>query len=345
MAVQYDEKTVAELTDMVKGNCSVWGLGPHARIKLLSLSENATFLGEDPEAGKDIVIRVQRTGYSSRDAIRSELAWIKALNDSGTVITAAPVKCSDGGYVADMQTASGQKRMVVAFQRLPGTEPKIGQEGLPYWFEKIGCLSAKMHAHSRAWKRPEWFTRRVWDWDGIIGDRAYWGRWQDSIGLTEQGHDAIARVLAIIKPILDRYGTSPDRFGVIHADMRAANLIIDGSRLQVIDFDDMGFGWYLFDFATSVSFMDQDPSAPSLLAAWIKGYESEAPLSEYEKSLLPVFAILRRIELTAWCASHRETPFCQKNALAMTRGTEKLAQDFIDGVYLRDEAYAPAAAV
>lgn len=339
MAGQYDEKTVAELTQMVKSRCSVWGLGSKAEVRLLNLSENATFLGRDPDAGRDIIIRVQRTGYSSKDAIRSELAWVKALHDSGTIITADPVQCVDGSYVADMETASGQKRMAVAFERLPGAEPKVGQDGLAYWFEKIGGLTAKMHAQSRAWKRPAWFTRRVWDWDGIIGENAFWGRWQDSIGLTKQGHDAIARVLAIIKPILERYGTTPDRFGVIHADMRATNLLIDGSRLQVIDFDDMGFGWYLFDCGASLTFMEQDPSAPDLLAAWVKGYESVAPLTEYEKSLLPVFSILRRIEISAWCASHYEIPFNQQNAAKVTRDTEKLAQDFIDGVYLRREAY------
>ncbi|MGN0908187.1 MAG: phosphotransferase enzyme family protein [Succinivibrio sp.] len=344
MAAQYDEKTVAELTGMVKDNCSVWGLGPRAQVKLLNLSENATFLGRDQDAGRDIIIRVQRTGYSSKDAIRSELSWIKALHDSGTILTAQPVQCVDGSFVAQMSTASGQQRMAVAFERLGGAEPKVGQDGLAYWFEKIGGLTAKMHAQARSWKRPGWFTRRVWDWDGIIGEHAFWGRWQDSIGLTKAGHDAIARVLAIIKPILDRYGTSPDRFGVIHADMRATNLLIDGDKLQVIDFDDMGFGWYLFDCGASLSFMEQDPSAPSLLAAWIKGYESVAPLGAYEKSLLPVFSILRRIELTAWCASHFEIPFCQENAATITRDTEKLAQDFIDGVYLRDEAYEARAA-
>ena len=339
MAGQYDKKTVEDLTAMVSENCFVWGMGSDTKIKLLNLSETATFLGSEPKSGKEIVIRVQRTGYSSKDAIASELAWVKALHDSNTILTASPVMCTDGEYVAQMTTPSGQPRMAVAFEKLPGSEPKVGQDGLPYWFEKIGDLTARMHIQAKTWKKPEWFTRRVWDWDGIIGDNAFWGRWQDSVGLTSQGHDAIARVLAIIKPMIDRYGTSEDRFGVIHADMRATNLLIDGDRLQVIDFDDMGFGWYLFDCAASLSFMEQDPCAPDLLSAWLKGYEAVTPLSDYEKSLLPVFSILRRIELTAWCASHYEIPFCQENAALVTKGTEKLCNDFIEGVYLKHEAY------
>src|SRR4051812_11954522 len=49
-----------------------YGRDPHAGVRLLSLSENATYLvdGDDP-----MVLRVHRPGYHSLDAIRSELAW------------------------------------------------------------------------------------------------------------------------------------------------------------------------------------------------------------------------------------------------------------------------------
>ena len=41
---------------------------------------------------------------------------------------------------------------------------------------------------------------------------------------------------------LARYGTGPDRFGLTHADLRIANLLVDGDRTIVIDFDDCGLG-------------------------------------------------------------------------------------------------------
>ncbi len=98
---------------------------------------------------------------------------------------------------------------------------------------------------------------------------------------------------------------------LVHADMRVANLLVDGDTLSVIDFDDCGFSWYLYDFAAAVSFIEHEPFIPELQAAWIAGYRTVAPLSDEECAILPVFIMLRRMLLTAWIASHSETPTAQ----------------------------------
>ena len=42
--------------------------------------------------------------------------------------------------------------------------------------------------------------------------------------------------------------------GLIHADFSLANLLIHKGDLRVIDFDDCGLGWFLYDAVTSVFF-------------------------------------------------------------------------------------------
>ena len=66
--------------------------------------------------------------------------------------------------------------------------------------------------------------------------------------------------------------------------MRLANLLIDGGETKVIDFDDCGFSWYLYDCATALSFIEHRPDVPELVAAWVKGYRSVAPLSSTKPS-------------------------------------------------------------
>ena len=51
---------------------------------------------------------------------------------------------------------------------------------------------------------------------------------------------------------MDSFGTGRTDT-VVHADTRLANAGEDGS-VSVIDFDDCGFSWYLYDLGTSVSF-------------------------------------------------------------------------------------------
>ena len=61
-----------------------YGRAPDAPIRLLSLSENATYLVDD---GDPLVLRVHRADYHSLDAVRSELAWMAALREQTDVVT------------------------------------------------------------------------------------------------------------------------------------------------------------------------------------------------------------------------------------------------------------------
>src|ERR1700678_1387766 len=54
------------------------GCHPGAAAELLTVSENATFLVSDPDAGPS-VLRVHALGYPTEQEISSELAWVEAL--------------------------------------------------------------------------------------------------------------------------------------------------------------------------------------------------------------------------------------------------------------------------
>src|SRR5262249_60354112 len=71
---------------------------------------------------------------------------------------------------------------------------------------------------------------------------------------------------------LAAFGPGWDRYGLVHADTRLANLLVDGDAVSVIDFDDSGFSWFLYDVGTSVSFFEHQPHVPALVDAWLSGY-------------------------------------------------------------------------
>ena len=66
----------------------------------------------------------------------------------------------------------------------------------------------------------------------------------------------------VLQKRLAEIGESSDHFGLVHADLRLANLLIDGEQLTVIDFDDCGFSWYLYDFAAAITFMQTSGEIP-----------------------------------------------------------------------------------
>jgi len=338
VAGEYAPDVVADLHGMVAGSLKRWGLSPQTAVSLLNLSENATFALSDPQGPQDLVLRVHRVGYSSAEEIRSELGWINALRRDGVIDTASPRPGSNGELVQTLTSPSGRpSRHAVAFERLPGAEPEAGADA-PRWFERLGELTAKLHLHAKSWDLPAGFRRRRWDVDAMVGDKGYWGPWRKAIGLNAPGTAAIEQALSSIKPRIERFGMSAQRFGLVHADLRLANLLVHGTHLRIIDFDDCGFSWFMYDFAAAVSFIEHDAMVPELLRAWLSGYRKAAPLSAEERAEIPSFVVLRRILLTAWLASHSEVPFARQMGAAYTEGTVRLAREFVCGRFLNSAA-------
>ena len=323
----YDDVFVEELRTGAQDLVAEWGLSPRSVVSLLHLSENATFRVDDPETGARVVLRVHRPGYHNRQEIESELVWLADLIDGGIVNAPRPYQTRSGGYIAEFKNC-GESRQVVGFAFMPGREPSPTDD-LSDSFRRLGTITARLHDHARRWKSPAGFQRKTWNFDTTIGRTAYWGDWRDGLGLTIEGREVLQRTAKELETKLHIWGTGPERFGLIHADLRLANLLIEDQQIAVIDFDDCGFGWFGFDFAAAVSFIETDDSIPDLQTAWVEGYRCCAEFADADVAMLPVFVMLRRLQLTAWIASHSETPTAQAMGVAYIEGTIELADRFL----------------
>jgi len=322
----YQADFLARLEAALRGALPLWGMGDDTDLELLTISENATFLATNRKSFARTVFRVHRPDYHTKDEIASELAWIEALRATGEVSIPAPIPMTSGALIADIDD-DGHTRHVVAFEFVPGIEPPDGD--LIPWYRELGAIHATLHSHSISWAKPKGFTRFSWDFETTIGATPHWGDWRKGLGLDDAGRAVIEQVVDLLRRKLDAYGKGPARFGLIHADLRLANLLVDTDRLTLIDFDDCGFSWYLYDFATAVSFFETDPRIPALLDAWKEGYRRVRPLSEEEAAIIPALVVMRRIQLTAWIASHAETPTAQAMGEPYTAGTVEMARRFL----------------
>lgn len=329
MAAEYADNVLQDLDAMVRGSLAHWGLSPETECGLLNISENATYRLYDPRDERTLVLRIHRLGYHALEEIHSELAWINALRAGKVIQTPPPVPGVDGSLVHTLVSPTGRApRYAVAFEFARGSEPEPNADLAPS-FHTLGALTARMHRHVRAWQPPQGFVRKIWNFDTMFGDQPHWGHWSKSLGLTPDGTQLLVRALDLINKRLSRFGSGPDRFGLVHADMRLANLLIDEPHIHVIDFDDCGMSWFLYDFATAVSFFEDDPIVPELMDAWVEGYRTVAPLSDEEKAELPTFVAARRILLTGWLAAHREVPIAQQLGTQFTVNTLKVADAFL----------------
>ena len=317
------------LHDVAQAATAQYALPKPLTVKMINLSENATYKIEAAD-GQRWALRIHRDGYHSKTAIESELAWLIALRKAGVVMTPKPVKGLDGEIIQMVGHAKLETpRHVVLSDWETGAEPGIGQD-LVKPFEVLGEVTARMHQHSRGWKRPSYFTRLTWDFETSLGEtKPHWGRWRDGLGVDDQKQKIFATTVDLIGQRLTAFGKGADRFGLIHCDLRLANLLMDGQHVKAIDFDDCGFGWFMYDAATPVSFYEHEPQVPELIEAWKRGYRKAAILSKADADEIPTFVMLRRLLLVAWIGSHSETDLAKSMGLAYTEGTVGLCENYL----------------
>ncbi|MEH3156543.1 MAG: phosphotransferase [Gordonia paraffinivorans] len=305
---------------------------PAGSLRLLSVSENAMYLveptvGEGGAPVEPLVLRVHRPGYHSAPAIESELAWMRALGEQTDIVTPRLVPALDGTPLVAVRLGD-EVRHVAAFAFIPGCTAEESTEDIG--FVDLGRITAVMHRHAREWVPPQSFTRFRWDVDTTLGPSGRWGDWRAAPGMTPALRAEIEPAATEVVRRLREFGDGPDRFGLVHADLRLANLMVDDARsLTVIDFDDCGWSWYLADLAAVVSWIETTPEAERIVRDWLTGYLDIAPLPREHLRLVPTFVMLRRLMLTAWIGTHRDAGAAIAVAGHFAAGTAELARRYL----------------
>lgn len=297
----------------------LWHETVGGRATLINLSENHTYRIDAPQGTS--VLRLHRPGYQSEASICSELAWLQALSRDTSLPVVRPLPGRNGALV--QQVAPGRHAVLFAFEA--GSEPPAGS---PELFAALGQFAAIAHLHAGAWVPPPGFVRPRWTAETMLPPDGLWGDWRLAPGIAPV-RSLLDETEAALVAALSAYGTGADRFGLIHADMRLANLLADGEQLHLLDFDDCGFGWFVYDLAAALSFIETDPEVPAWQQAWLEGYRALRPLTETDMAIIPAMILLRRMVLLAWIGSHAETDLARSQAPHFAAGTAELARRWL----------------
>jgi len=93
--------------------------------------------------------------------------------------------------------------------------------------------------------------------------------------------------------------SQPFAYGLIHADFHAGNWLLDGDRVGFIDFEDLGWGYFLYDVATALFGAIERTDYPAVADAFTRAYAGVLPLPEELENELLVFQALRVVFLTS----------------------------------------------
>ncbi len=303
-----------------------FGLARDDHVTFVRHGENTTYRVTAGD-GRRLALRVHRPGYQTPEAIRSELAWMESLRGDG-IRTPAPVPGIDGDPLQTATAGPGWERTAVLFEWLEGVPLSAVVDVEPWG--RLGELMAQIHAHARAWARPAWFTRPPWDAEALIGDQPRWGPVDPHHVFGADDRAAIEACRAEVRARLERIGTGPDHFGLIHADLGFENVLVAGDgSVAIIDFDDCGESWYGHDFAVALYPHEGSGGLGDRRDALVEGYRRVRELPAELPAELPTFLMARRVQTLGWVFSRAETAHAGRQRDRRLQSTPRATREFL----------------
>ncbi len=290
-----------------------FGIDVAAPVTLIHHRENAVFRVDDPADGTGWALRVHRHGYRTSAEIRSELAWMDALRDAEVPTPRARPGLDGDPLQLVAPPDGGPPLQVDALAWIAGRPLDAAAEDREV-HRLVGRTSALIQRHGRSWKPPPGFTRPTWDVDALLGPRALWGDYADLRLLRPDELARMHRAADRVRRLLGDFGRAADRFGLTHGDLMPDNVLVAGGVPHVIDFDDGGYGWYLYDLATLLAGKVADPSLADVRDAWMDGYRTVTPLPDDQLDQLDALVMARLLLGLGWMHTRRETPMAREFA-------------------------------
>lgn len=299
------DESSANLRELALQATAAWGLRAKS-LSLIKQRENAVYKLQT-EDDKLFALRVHRAGYHSDAALNAEFVWMKALQEVGINVPTFLPSLSGSVVVKTSHTALDAPRQVdilhwIDGEQLGSVEEGLGEDGeeISAIYSVIGKTMAQLHIHSSAWAAPAGFTRHAWDAAGLVGETPFWGRFWELASLSPEERQRIVSARATVAERLAQLPQTPAHFGMIHADLVPENILIANGDVRLIDFDDAGFGWYLFDIATALYFIQDDPNYRLAKTALLNAYQEVRHLSQEDLDNLPLFLLARSFTYLGW---------------------------------------------
>ncbi|MEW2915784.1 homoserine kinase [Ruegeria sp. ANG10] len=283
------------MTRIVEQALTLWGMD-NAEWSLVAARENHVYRVQT--GGHSYALRLHRQGLHSDAALRSELQWIAELGAKGVSVP-TPVPATDGHYLHLLDGVRVDLLDWLPGRPLGSTGTGIDHDDRTGIFRALGREMAKLHEVSDAWVRPDEFERWSWDRAGLLGDVPLWSRFWENPTLSDEDHALFTAFRGTANNHLQKIEDQLD-YGLIHADLVRENVMVQDNKLWLIDFDDAGFGFRLFDVATTLLKNLREPDYDTLQEALLEGYRSGRAL---DTKHLDLFMALRAVTYVGWVSS------------------------------------------
>ena len=283
-------------------------LSREAVAEVFRLGENEVFRVIDPQQGS-FALRIHKPGYQDATTIASELAWLAALAGEGVPVN-APVAGRDGAL---LQHAGDDEEAphAVLFGWIDEA-PAAACDDEAERFAALGEVLGRIHRHGRTWHPPDGFRRQRWDHEGLVGEGHIHGPYRAAAGISPDQLALFDTTVAAIRERIAHLREEPrGGWGLIHGDFGFSNAIVSAGGPVIIDFDDCGWGWPLYDIAVALWRRFDEAGGTRLRDGLLKGYERVLPFPGEQYACLEDIIMAQRLGNLGWFGKHADSPLAE----------------------------------
>lgn len=305
------EKKVKELLNahILKESAKRFGIDI---LTLNLIGDFQNFIYEYKKQDKSYILRLTHSSHRKEELVRGELDWILYLVNNG-VLASKPIY-SIHGRLTERIYVDDSYFIVTSFEKAIGK--KIGYPECisnDELFEKCGRVTGKIHFLAKKY-RPSIKEIQRHEWT----ENYYLQNIKKFIPVDQ--HKVHESYEAIVNRI-NQLSKDSNSFGIIHGDINVGNFILSDEGINIFDFDECQYSWFVEDIAIQLFYIiyvflddsidERQAQAYHFMENFMKGYSEENSIDEYWLRQIPIFLQLR--ELIVYIGIHRSLDFSNLN--------------------------------
>ena len=262
-----------------------WNLVPE-KTSLLRDGVNHVFATETA-GGAPVIVRVTDGGRREPGELDGELMWLNHLVRHGCTVT-TPIPSRAGALLETIALDAGTYH-VCCFERFAGREidPRTDAAWNDELMLRLGREIGRIHRASDELTLPPGRDRCQWYQSGALA-------FPDP--LPDCYDRGVARAMTAFIDEMRTRARPPRHYGLVHRDLHSGNFLLEGDRVEIIDFDLGCYGWRVIDFAVllfahyyypSLAVPGSTPKlAGNVLALLARGYRTEYRLDDEQLAMV-----------------------------------------------------------
>jgi Ser/Thr protein kinase RdoA (MazF antagonist) len=148
------------------------------------------------------------------------------------------------------------------------------------------------------------FERFIWNWEGLLGGRGFGYSVEELIAsMPKHLQEPFQTVSKEVRATMKSLGKGSDAYGMIHADMYPDNILFKDGGVFPIDFEDCGFGYWLWDIGVALEQQPWTDTWHKKRDAFLEGYIQTHALPDSQLRYIHLFMAANYATGVLWASA------------------------------------------